>query len=512
MRLAACCATRKPPNADGRKKLLLVYAVSEPSRQLIPESKRGVMAPLWAAIIAGLTPEDEWDIRFVDECRELCPLDEPADLVGISAMSMNAARAYQLALAFRERSIPVVMGGWHISAFPEEALQFCDAVVVGEAERAWPLLLEDFKTGSLRKVYREFRPELTPDIPLPRRSVYPMKYMCGSVQFGRGCSGNCDFCSIGTLYGKGVRYRPIEQVLDDVESCPEKMIFFVDENFTGHSRKEQAMAVRLLREWERRSIRKKWFSMGSVEMTENEELLELMRRTGCMMMLIGFEDIAPRHLQSFNKRVNARTDYFNIIEKLHAYDIAVIGAFILGSPGHTAEDIRAIFDFCLESSLDVPQFAVAAPIPGSKWWDRYKGDVPWQDFPEAYSTVASAFLPVMPDCSVSFEELIELYRTYLPRLGSMKRILGRFFHWVRRGQMDTAFALMGMSFGTREYFKRFSNLDRIFDFGNGQWLIRSRDENRLPPIPPLPSGPAAARQARCLDGRHANTLVGEGPS
>jgi len=116
---------------------------------------------------------------------------------------------------------------------------------------------------------------------------------------------------------------------------------------------------------------------------------------------------------------------------------------------------------------------------------------------------------VMPECSVSFEELLHLYRTYLPRLGSMKRILGRFTHWLLRGQVDTAFALLGMSFGTREYFRRFSNLNRIFDYEKGRWLIRSPDEHLLPPIPPLPSAAANVSLAGCLENRRARVSNSE---
>jgi len=464
-----------------RRKLLLIHAVSPASRYIMPESRRPVIPPLWPSVLAGLTPKDRWSIEFIDESVEPCRRLQQADLVGISALSVNAGRAYQLAHAYRKAGIPVIMGGWHVSVLPQEALRFCDAVVIGEAEPVWPEVLDDFCSGRLKETYHRFRPELREEYMRPDRSVLPRRYLADSVQFARGCSLNCDFCSIKAVYGPGVRYWSPERVIDDVESCRSRYIFFADENFTGNSPTEHERAIELLKEWDRRKIRKKWMTFTSLTAAENDEMLYWMKKTDCLMILAGFEDVNASNLNRLNKRLNAKLDYRRCVERLHAHDVGIVGAFIVGHPGQTADDVRAIMDFVTQSCIDYPQFAMAGVLPGCKWWDENKDKVPYQNFPDAYGILCSFFIPTLPETIITRGEWKQLYDHAWRRMLSRREIFRRFRFWVGKGRISRAFMIMGMAFGARETYRRLSRIEKIFDHETGAWKLSLKDG-----IPPLP--------------------------
>lgn len=455
-----------------RRKMLLVHAVSDQARYFNPESSQAIMAPLWPAVIAALTPEDQWDVEAIDEGLKPCRF-EGADLVGIGALSMNVARAYELAEGYRRRGIPVVMGGWHVSVLPDEALQYCDAVVAGEAEPVWDQVLDDFKAGKLQGVYRaESPPDLVRSrIPPARRGVLRKRYYCASIQFSRGCLGQCDFCTIGKVYGPGVRYRPIEDVLDEIQSCREKHIWFVDENLTGWNHNQQDRLIELLQEWDRRGIRRKWSAQGSVNLVDNDELLHWMRRTGCMYMFVGFEDIHETHLKSMKKAQNARSDYRRVIEKLHDHDIGVFGSFIVGLPGQTAEQVRELIDFCVESGVDHALMAQAALVPGCKWWERFKDAAPYRNLPADYVNLCGSFLPVLPDSPITLDQWKELYLDMARRLFSPAQIRRRWWRWAKKGCWDHAFMTMGLNKAGRQYLQQVAHVEKAVDPASGRWLL-----------------------------------------
>ena len=198
-------------------------------------------------IIAGLTP-DAWDVELVDE--NFSPFTyHDADLVGITAFTFAANRAYQIAAAYRQQGVPVVMGGIHASMCFAEALQFVDAVVIGEAESVWPQVLADAVQGRLKRTYRGQWLDLAGLQP-PRRDIYDSNYMFASVQTSRGCPFDCDFCSVTTYNGRRYRRRPTIEVLDEIESIPHDLLFFVDDNVIGYgARLASAGAADYSRAW-----------------------------------------------------------------------------------------------------------------------------------------------------------------------------------------------------------------------------------------------------------------------
>ena len=167
------------------------------------------MHPLCFAILKRLTPPDVTTV-FYDERLEDLPLDEPTDLVAMTVETYTARRAYQIAALYRSRGIPVVMGGYHPTFLPDESLQFADAVVVGDAEGIWPQVVEDARSGKLRRLYQQNEfPSLSGSD--PDRSIFKGKRYAPLtlVQYGRGCKYNCNFCSIRAFYGNSLRQRPV---------------------------------------------------------------------------------------------------------------------------------------------------------------------------------------------------------------------------------------------------------------------------------------------------------------
>jgi radical SAM superfamily enzyme YgiQ (UPF0313 family) len=226
-----------------KKKLLLVNPVN-PSRVGLTANRSSRFQPLGLGIIAALSPSD-WKVEIVDE--NFAPFEfRNADLVGLTAFTANVARAYEISSRYRKRSVPTILGGIHSSMCQEEALQYADAVVVGEAESVWPQVISDFESGRLQEVYKGDLVDLQ-SVPQPRRDLFHPGYMFGSVQTSRGCPMNCDFCSVTIFNGSRYRKRPVEKVLDELQTIPQKMVFFVDDNIIGYGKNDEERAIALFK-------------------------------------------------------------------------------------------------------------------------------------------------------------------------------------------------------------------------------------------------------------------------
>jgi len=212
------------------KKILLINPASQDS--LHSNIKVLALPPLNLAIIARYTPE-HYEVQIVDEAMETLDFNTQVDLVGITCMTPLAPRAYEIANRFRARGIPVVMGGIHVSYMTDEASRYADAIVVGEGENIWPKLLEDFERGQMQKVYRATEPPEITNLLAPRRDLLKGKYFVETVQTGRGCPINCNFCSVTAFNGSRYRVRNIDSVIDEINSIKSKRIFIVDDNIVG---------------------------------------------------------------------------------------------------------------------------------------------------------------------------------------------------------------------------------------------------------------------------------------
>ncbi len=372
----------KNNNSKMTRKLVLVNPVN-PVRTGLTVNESSRFPPLGLGIVAALTPA-RWDVELVDENWTPFAYRE-ADLVGITAFTASANRAYEIAAAYRGRGVPVVMGGIHASMCTDEALRFVDAVVVGEAEAAWPQVVADVEAGRLQRVYAGAWGELA-DLPHPRRDLFHPGYMFASVQTSRGCPMDCEFCSVTAFNGRRYRRRPPQDVLDELETIPQKLLFFVDDNLIGYGERSRDQALAIFKGMVERGLDKWWFCQASLNFADDEEVLHWAGRAGCKMVFLGLEAEEVDALATVNKRLNLQRgveSYREAFRRIHRAGIAVLGAFIFGMDGDTPERLRRRASYMIRSGVDVMQTTYLTPLPGTYLFSRFQeeGRLLYGDFP-----------------------------------------------------------------------------------------------------------------------------------
>jgi radical SAM superfamily enzyme YgiQ (UPF0313 family) len=353
------------------KRLVLVNPVN-PVRTGLTVNESSRFPPLGLGQVAAMTP-DHWDVTLLDENWQPFRMTE-ADLVAVTAFTASANRAYQIAAEYRERGTPVVMGGIHASMCPDEALERVDSVVVGEAEPVWPRVVADFEAGRLGPRYRGEPGDLA-GLPQPRRDLFDPRYRFASVQTSRGCPMDCDFCSVTAFNGRRYRRRPTDEVLDELESVPQQMIFFVDDNIIGHGQASRQHALALFKGMAERRLDKRWFCQASLNFADDEEILRWAGRAGCKMVFLGLEAEECDALTTVNKRLNLRRgvdSYEEAFRRIHRAGIAVLGAFIFGVDGDTREKLQRRAEYMMTSGIDVMQTTFLTALPGTRQFDRYR--------------------------------------------------------------------------------------------------------------------------------------------
>jgi radical SAM superfamily enzyme YgiQ (UPF0313 family) len=323
------------------------------------------LPPMALPLLAALTPPGV-EVRLIDEAVEDVDLNLEADLVGLSSMTANSTRAYSLADHFRSRGIPVVMGRVHPSSLPEEALKHCDAVVIGEGENLWQRILKDAKAKNLQRIYQDPWPASLENLPAPLWHLLPAQryFIPGTVQMSRGCPMGCSFCSVSSFFGRSHRSRPLNQVLEEIQSLRRRVLVFVDDNLTF----DPEMAKELFRAMI--PLRKKWVAQCSVSIADDNELLRLAARSGCLGLLIGFESLSPSVLRSIGKRENLGRRYEEVIQKIHARGIHIQGSFIFGFDEDTPEAIQSTVRFAKQNRLTGVNYCHLTPFPGTRLYSR----------------------------------------------------------------------------------------------------------------------------------------------
>jgi len=326
--------------------------------------------PLNLAMVAAYTP-DRYDVEIVDEAVEDLDMNARPDLVGITCMTPLAPRAYELAEHFKKLGVPVVMGGIHASYMPEEALRYVDTVVIGEAEGLWPQVLEDFDKGEMQKIYRICEQPDINDLKQPRRDLLRGKYFVETVQTGRGCPINCNFCSVTAFNGPRYRLRDIDNVIEEIKQIKSKRIFIVDDNIVGSGNKYIRRARELFTRL--KETGKEWGAQTCLNIVEHDDLLALARESGCRALLIGFESIDAPSLNYMHKPVNLRPNTRNFaeaIKKIHDHGIAIVGCFIFGADTQDKDVFRRTVDFALENNIDAIQMTLETPLPGTAFYKQ----------------------------------------------------------------------------------------------------------------------------------------------
>lgn len=372
--------------SDKKRKLLLINPLSTKRIGLINDHN-SIYPPMSLAIIAALTP-DNWEIELVDENFERFTYRD-ADLVGITALTSQVTRAYEIAEIYRKANITTVMGGIHISMMPDEAKHFADTLVIGEAESVWKNLITDFENGELKEIYKGKLESLL-NSPPPRIDLYNKGYEFGSVQTTRGCPMSCDFCSVHRFNGKKYRPRPVKDVIDDFERTPQNRIYVVDDNFIGYSKKSAQRVIDICKGIIERNIKKDWLCSASMNIADNDEVLEYMTKAGCRMIFLGIESELIDQLKDANKYLNAKigvNNFQKVYDKIHSHGIAVLGAFIFGLDTDTAETIQHRVDYMLNADIDAMQATVLTPLPGTPLFDRMQEEnrLIYNNYPEDWS-------------------------------------------------------------------------------------------------------------------------------
>jgi radical SAM superfamily enzyme YgiQ (UPF0313 family) len=325
--------------------------------------------PLNLCMIAAYTPEDI-EISITDECAQPIAFNKDVDLVGLTAYTNTAPRAYQIADAFRQRNVPVVMGGIHASTLPEEALEHCDSVVVGEAEGAWQRVIEDFRGGHLERIYRNDQLVSLEGLPRPRRDLLnPDDYVTiNTVQTTRGCPHNCSFCSVTRFNGRTYRFRPIHEVAEEIASLPSQNVFIIDDNIFSNRGRTRSLFEALT------PMGIRWGSQCTISIARDPEMLELAARSGCIGLAIGLESFCRESLEGAHKRFNDPDRFYQDIEVIKGFGIFIWGSFVLGFDEDDEASLEKTITMARSSKLDFACFNFLTPLPGTAVHDRFKGD------------------------------------------------------------------------------------------------------------------------------------------
>jgi radical SAM superfamily enzyme YgiQ (UPF0313 family) len=306
------------------------------------------------------------DLRF-----EELTIDRKWDLVGISVQTGMAARAFELADRLRARGVPVVLGGPHVTMFPESCRAHADCLVHGEADDLWPEVLMDLASGSLRPEYlAETPPDLQIHRPVSKASLRKNRYFTTNLlQTGRGCPYQCDFCNVHVLNGRVLRQRRIDDIVDEIRrfrADDQRIFFFVDDSINA----DPAFALDLFNQLIPLGIR--WFGQATTALGQQTQLLDTFARSGCQALLVGIESIEALSRNAHRKTQNRAEELAGNIRAIRQNGISLYGSFIYGLDGDTLQTPSAILDFIADTRLDVPGINTLRPIPGTKVFDRLR--------------------------------------------------------------------------------------------------------------------------------------------
>ena len=320
------------------------------------------MKPILFGILKGLTPE-RFQIDFFDERTDKLPAHIDADVIAFSVETFTAKRAYIMAKRYRTPTNIIAMGGFHASVMAEEMLRYADTVLVGDAEGIWKQFLSDCEKGKPQRKY--FADESTPLTALfdDGKTYRHRYYGIGVHQLSRGCKFNCGFCSIKTMY-KCVRRKPVDMIVRELSAAREKIIFFADDNIFY----DRQSAVELFRALI--PLKKKWACQISMDAARDDELLMLMKKSGCFLVLMGFESLSRESLAEMHKAANLATDYDALIQNIYRHGLLLYGTFVLGCDGDRADVFEKTYEFAVRNKIAVTNFNPLIPMPGTEVYDR----------------------------------------------------------------------------------------------------------------------------------------------
>lgn len=345
-------------------KILLI----SPTIDAKKKTNKGLMMPQLALyILQGLTPPQH-QVKVIEEEIEDVDFEQDCNLVGISCMTANAPRAYELCLEFTKRGKIVVLGGVHPTILPEEALQYADAVVIGEAEGVWETLLEDFSNNKLKSRYHNPAPDLGKYVPKDFSKIIKKRlFKLVPIMTTRGCPYNCDFCCVTNLFGKKMRHVPIENVVRDIKESGAKNFMFLDDNIIGHPAYAKALFEAI------KPLKIKWVGQASVSLlVKDRELMQLAADSGCKALFFGIESVSKEQLTKMRKAYNEIDKMEEAMKKIKKMGILIHASMVFGFDDDTKEIFNDTVRFLIRNKVSTVSFNILTPYPGTKTYDTLK--------------------------------------------------------------------------------------------------------------------------------------------
>lgn len=347
-------------------KILLI----SPSVDAEKRTNKWLMLPQLALyILEGLTPP-EHEVKIIEEETGYIDLEQECNLVGISCMTANAPRAYELCKEFKKRGKTVILGGVHPSILPDEALQHADCVVVGEAEGVWETLLTDYQDNRLKRIYHNPIPDLGKYVPKDFSKVIgKSRFNIIPIMTTRGCPYNCDFCCVTNLFGKKIRHIPVENVVRDIQESGAKTFIFLDDNIIGNPQyaKELFQAIK--------PLKIKWVGQSSVSLlVGDDELLRLAAESGCKSLFLGIESVSEERLKSMRKVIKEPELLESSLKRIKKMGILIHASMVFGFDNDTKEVFDETVRFLKRNRVSTVSFNVLTPYPGTKVYENLKNE------------------------------------------------------------------------------------------------------------------------------------------
>jgi len=318
-------------------------------------------------ILQGLTPS-EHKVRIIEEETEDIDLDQECNLIGISCMTANATRAYELSQEFKKRGKTVILGGVHPTILPDEALQYADSVVVGEAEGVWKTLLTDFQNNSLKRKYYNPTPDLDKYVPKDFSKIIKKRlFSLVPIMTTRGCPYNCDFCCVTNLFGKKMRHIPVENVVRDIKESGAKNFMFLDDNIIGHPQYAKTLFKAL------KPLKIRWVGQASVSLLVRDgELMKLAAESGCQALFFGIESVSKDQLKAMHKAIKEIEHLESALKRIKKMGILIHASMVFGFDSDKKEIFDETVQFLIKNKVSTVSFNILTPYPGTKVYDDMK--------------------------------------------------------------------------------------------------------------------------------------------
>ncbi len=400
------------------KKILLIQSTPYDSLRSPIKKKKLYFVGLALPLLAALTPKD-WEVEIILETIEDIPFDTDADIIAIGSMGHAIVRSIDIAKEFKKKGKTVILGGYMASLMAEEALQYCDCVVIGDAEKVWEKVLQDYEAGVLSSFYQEELESLS--TPPPRFDLILNKNIGDflPVQAGRGCPNSCSFCSVYCLYKNKYYKREISEVIRDIKQVKElgfRKFLLLDDNIIA----DRNYLNELCREIKKLDMR--WASQCSITIGEDKELLQMVSDSGCIALSFGLESISAESLKSMDKSWANPLEYGKLIENIQQAGIDVSTEMVVGADGDSLSSIKATAKFIKDNKVVVPRFYILTPIPGTKYFKDLKAQnrIYNQDI-YSYNGSEAVHLPK----NMTPEELTKAYWDLYEEVFSLESIIKR---------------------------------------------------------------------------------------